>query len=327
MSTVGLSPSCPRHRPGGAGQAAPGRPLPPGPEQHRTPPTTSTASPRTSGIPPKSIWTSTAPWSSPACCLLTDHPEGAGFWWQLAAGAGNREVGYHLHHLHHLALGGHREARHWLHEVTHTILDSGAPDRHFLTCLEAVAHYVRKNGSAAPAPRAAWRQKATTWPHSPAGVPFASHAGAGHLRGRACASARAARSGRDAGAQSPRQPCSRRPARNARRRGRHLSPRASDEPSSGVIAVPPGAVTGARRTSPTTSGPLTATAGFPRRPKRYRARRRLTTSSPGKARIRSGSLAVPARGRAHVPRAARVVQPSAPVRGRPGPARQEMYMV
>ncbi|MEU9186253.1 hypothetical protein AB0D14_17235 [Streptomyces sp. NPDC048484] len=87
-----------------------------------------------------------------ACLLyLTDHPESAQFWWQLAAGAGHRAAAYCLH-LHHLALGERREAQHWLHEVTHTVLDSEAPDEHFLSCLEVVAHYVRKNGSAASGP-------------------------------------------------------------------------------------------------------------------------------------------------------------------------------
>ncbi|MGN9821791.1 hypothetical protein ACTMUQ_41670 [Streptomyces sp. SD11] len=87
-----------------------------------------------------------------ACLLLlTDHPESAQFWRQLAAGAGNRAAAYCLH-LHHLALGERREAQHWLHEVTHTVLDSEAPDEHFLACLEAVVLYVRKNGSAASGP-------------------------------------------------------------------------------------------------------------------------------------------------------------------------------
>ncbi|MFC8668794.1 hypothetical protein [Streptomyces sp. NPDC057199] len=82
-----------------------------------------------------------------ACLLyLTEHRESAQFWWQLAAGAGHRAAAYCLH-LHHLALGETREARHWLHEVTHDVLDSEAPDDAFLSCLETVALYVRKNGS------------------------------------------------------------------------------------------------------------------------------------------------------------------------------------
>ncbi|MFJ9380338.1 hypothetical protein [Streptomyces sp. NPDC101455] len=82
-----------------------------------------------------------------ACLLhLTDHPESAQFWWQLAAGAGHRAAAYCLH-LHHLALGETREARHWLHVVTDDVLDTDAPDDAFLATLEAVAAYVRKTGT------------------------------------------------------------------------------------------------------------------------------------------------------------------------------------
>lgn len=87
-----------------------------------------------------------------ACLLaLTGHPESAQFWWQLAAGAGHRAAAYCLH-LHHLSLGETREARHWLHEVTHDVLGSEAPDEAFLSFLEAVALYVRKNGSSLTSP-------------------------------------------------------------------------------------------------------------------------------------------------------------------------------
>ncbi|MEU3188676.1 hypothetical protein ABZ707_31435 [Streptomyces sp. NPDC006923] len=89
-----------------------------------------------------------------ACLLyLTGHPESAQFWWQLAAGAGHRAAAYCLH-LHHLALGETREAQHWRHEVTHTAVDVDALDDDFLASLEAVAGYVRKNGSEASAPTA-----------------------------------------------------------------------------------------------------------------------------------------------------------------------------
>ncbi|MYV50683.1 hypothetical protein [Streptomyces sp. SID2888] len=82
-----------------------------------------------------------------ACLLhLTDHRESAQFWWQLAAGAGHRAAAYCLH-LHHLGLGETREAQHWLHEVTHDVLGTEAPDEAFLAILEAVALYVRRNGS------------------------------------------------------------------------------------------------------------------------------------------------------------------------------------
>ncbi|SES32130.1 hypothetical protein SAMN04487983_104271 [Streptomyces sp. yr375] len=82
---------------------------------------------------------------------LTNHRESAQFWWQLAAGAGHRAAAYCLH-LHHLALGETREAQHWLHEVTHDVLDSEGPDATFLTFLETVAQYVRKNGSSLTSP-------------------------------------------------------------------------------------------------------------------------------------------------------------------------------
>jgi hypothetical protein len=89
-----------------------------------------------------------------ACLLsLTHQPESAQFWWQLAAGAGNRTAAYCLH-LHHLELGEAREAQHWYHQVIRAIEDAldTAPDNAFLKGLGAVAHYVRRNGSAASAP-------------------------------------------------------------------------------------------------------------------------------------------------------------------------------
>jgi hypothetical protein len=87
-----------------------------------------------------------------ACLLyLTNHPESAQFWWQLAAGAGYRPAAYCLH-LHHLALGEKREAQHWRHQVTHTVTEGGTPDDIFLTSLGAFANYVRQNGSTASGP-------------------------------------------------------------------------------------------------------------------------------------------------------------------------------
>ncbi|WP_269859170.1 hypothetical protein [Streptomyces sp. RPT161] len=89
-----------------------------------------------------------------ACLLyLTDHPESAQFWWQLAAGAGHRAAAYCLH-LHHLALGETREAAHWRHQITHPIVEADAVDDDFLDCVEVVARYVRRNGSAASPPTA-----------------------------------------------------------------------------------------------------------------------------------------------------------------------------
>ncbi|MFC4034695.1 hypothetical protein ACFO3J_24965 [Streptomyces polygonati] len=89
-----------------------------------------------------------------ACLLhLTRQPESAQFWWQLAAGAGNRIAAYCLH-LHHLVLGETRESQHWYHQVTWAIEEAAdtAPDGDFLEGLGTVALYVRRNGSAASAP-------------------------------------------------------------------------------------------------------------------------------------------------------------------------------
>ncbi|WP_411147004.1 hypothetical protein [Streptomyces sp. x-80] len=87
-----------------------------------------------------------------ACLLhLTKHPESAQFWWQLAAGAGSRAAAYCLH-LHHLHLTETKEAQHWYHQLTHSMADTTPPDDAFIEVLEAVARYVRTNGSAANAP-------------------------------------------------------------------------------------------------------------------------------------------------------------------------------
>ncbi|WUH90267.1 hypothetical protein OG900_09255 [Streptomyces sp. NBC_00433] len=89
-----------------------------------------------------------------ACLLsLTDQPESAQFWWQLAAGAGNRVAAYCLH-LHHLVLGETREAQHWYHQVIRTIEDAVdiTPGAAFLEGLGTVAGYVGRNGSAASTP-------------------------------------------------------------------------------------------------------------------------------------------------------------------------------
>lgn len=92
-----------------------------------------------------------------ACLLyLTNHPESAQFWWQLAAGAGYRPAAYCLH-LHHLSLGEKREARHWRYQVTHTLTEGEkredqTPDDVFLSRLEIIASYVRHNGSTANGP-------------------------------------------------------------------------------------------------------------------------------------------------------------------------------
>ncbi|MGW8333610.1 hypothetical protein ACWGLE_37610 [Streptomyces sp. NPDC055897] len=82
---------------------------------------------------------------------LTGHPESAQFWWQLAAGAGHRGAAYCLH-LHHLALGEQREAAHWRYQLLHSMTETDVLDEDFLGCLEAVASYVRHNGSTANGP-------------------------------------------------------------------------------------------------------------------------------------------------------------------------------
>ncbi|MEV7238861.1 hypothetical protein AB0N06_34620 [Streptomyces sp. NPDC051020] len=71
-----------------------------------------------------------------ACVLqLTDTDDGARFWWQYAAGAGQAAAAYCLY-LHHLALGE-NDAAHWWHQQTndvHTPADQSAepaaPSRH-----------------------------------------------------------------------------------------------------------------------------------------------------------------------------------------------------
>ncbi|MDJ1137125.1 hypothetical protein [Streptomyces iconiensis] len=87
-----------------------------------------------------------------ACLLhLTEHPESAQFWWQLAAGAGHRAAAYCLH-LHHLARGETREAQHWIHQVTDTLLDTPAPDKDFLVSLEKMTRFVRVTGCTRASP-------------------------------------------------------------------------------------------------------------------------------------------------------------------------------
>ncbi|MET7575288.1 hypothetical protein ABZT04_43580 [Streptomyces sp. NPDC005492] len=87
-----------------------------------------------------------------ACLLhLTDHPESAQFWWQLAAGAGSRAAAY-CRHLHHLAVGESKRAWHWFHQLTHAVADTTPPDAAFLEGLEIFARYVRTNGSRALGP-------------------------------------------------------------------------------------------------------------------------------------------------------------------------------
>ncbi|MFI1018445.1 hypothetical protein [Streptomyces sp. NPDC020965] len=84
-----------------------------------------------------------------ACLLhLTGHPESSQFWWQFAAGADSRTAAYCLH-LHHRRLGEARESRHWYTQVTAPVPDGTALDDAFIGGLEAVARYVRRNGSAA----------------------------------------------------------------------------------------------------------------------------------------------------------------------------------
>ncbi|MFJ2772740.1 hypothetical protein [Streptomyces sp. NPDC087300] len=77
-----------------------------------------------------------------ACMLhLADHPESAQFWWQLAAGAGNRIAAYCLY-LHHLGRGENFEADHWLDQLQHCL---GGPDDAFVKVMGEFAVYVRRN--------------------------------------------------------------------------------------------------------------------------------------------------------------------------------------
>lgn len=92
-----------------------------------------------------------------ACLLyLTEHPESAQFWWQLAAGAGERTAAYCLH-LHHIERGEPREARHWFHQATRDRGEAGAaspPDDGFFAFLDVFTQYVRKHGSSVGIPTA-----------------------------------------------------------------------------------------------------------------------------------------------------------------------------
>nr|WSX75753.1 hypothetical protein OH826_18975 [Streptomyces sp. NBC_00899]WSX75785.1 hypothetical protein OH826_19190 [Streptomyces sp. NBC_00899] len=91
-----------------------------------------------------------------ACLLsLTGQPESAQFWWQLAAGAGNRVAAYCLH-LHHLVLGETREAQHWYHQVIRTIEDAVdiAPETAFIDGLGTVAGYRGRHSPATGVPLA-----------------------------------------------------------------------------------------------------------------------------------------------------------------------------
>ncbi|MFD8545328.1 hypothetical protein [Streptomyces sp. NPDC059649] len=77
-----------------------------------------------------------------ACMLsLADHPESAQFWWQFAAGAGNRAAAYCLH-LHHLGRGEVAEAEHWI-DLLQNCLDG--PDDAFMEGMGLFATYVRRN--------------------------------------------------------------------------------------------------------------------------------------------------------------------------------------
>ncbi|HET9382870.1 MAG TPA: hypothetical protein VFP69_18880 [Streptomyces sp.] len=85
-----------------------------------------------------------------ACMLhLAGHPESACFWWQFAAGAGNRNATYCLY-LHHLEQGDVKEAHQW-----RTQFQCGAdgPDDAFLDVVEQFAGYVWRHCTVTPAPR------------------------------------------------------------------------------------------------------------------------------------------------------------------------------
>ncbi|MFD4632153.1 hypothetical protein ACFVYR_23185 [Streptomyces sp. NPDC058284] len=83
-----------------------------------------------------------------ACMLhLADHPESAQFWWQLAAGAGNRTA-VHCLYLHHLGRGENPEATHWLGQLQHC---------HDDTLTDHLAHGTREPGITAEVARLAAR--------------------------------------------------------------------------------------------------------------------------------------------------------------------------
>ncbi|WP_406011821.1 hypothetical protein OG520_01125 [Streptomyces sp. NBC_00984] len=79
---------------------------------------------------------------------LADHPEGAMFWWQLAAGAGHQAAAYCLC-LHHLSLGEPDEAAHRLHQLQRS---PDGPSDEFVKALERFAGYVARRGSTTGVP-------------------------------------------------------------------------------------------------------------------------------------------------------------------------------
>ncbi|UCM91297.1 hypothetical protein [Streptomyces marincola] len=80
-----------------------------------------------------------------ACLLyLTGHQESAQFWWQLAAGAGDRTAAYCLH-LHHRDLGEPREATHWYREARTAGPDSPPLIDDVIDVMESMARYSRKH--------------------------------------------------------------------------------------------------------------------------------------------------------------------------------------
>lgn len=88
-----------------------------------------------------------------ACMLYqSGQPEGAQFWWQLAAGAGHALAAYALNQ-YHLVLGETREAQHWYHQALSAVEDASVTNGRvetFLSGLGAVAMYV---GRTTPAGR------------------------------------------------------------------------------------------------------------------------------------------------------------------------------
>lgn len=85
-----------------------------------------------------------------ACMLyLAGHTESACFWWQFAAGAGNRNATYCLY-LQHLEQGDVKEAEQWRAQFQH---GADGPDDAFLHMVEQFTGYVWRHCTATPAPR------------------------------------------------------------------------------------------------------------------------------------------------------------------------------
>ncbi|MEK8169013.1 hypothetical protein NKH77_01795 [Streptomyces sp. M19] len=108
-----------------------------------------------------------------ACLLsLAGHPESAQYWWQLAAGAGDRMAAYCLH-LHHECRGELREAEHWANETVRGRANVSASRPQHILLAALSRHVPAPVGRASPPSRCdrnwnAWPRPTATSAASPA---------------------------------------------------------------------------------------------------------------------------------------------------------------